>query len=191
LPATISGGAQFFWGEDEPFVREATSSILEHAGFEVLPAMDAQSAIRIYQQHAHGIDLVVTDMFLPGQGGEQLGHELREQSPEIAVLITSGYAKSESEIEACEARTYFPAKPIRGVRFWRKWTRFWQPRPWPTLRPRRGNNQRGLVPEFSHPGETAVCGTGVRIDPPQPHFWLPRQNCIGRDYFLDKPQFPL
>jgi two-component system, cell cycle sensor histidine kinase and response regulator CckA len=98
-------------GEDEPFVREATSRILEHAGFEVLPAMDEQSAIRIYQQHPQGIDLVVTDMFLPGQSGEQLGHELREQSPEIAVLITSGYAKSESEIEACEARTYFPAKP--------------------------------------------------------------------------------
>jgi DNA-binding NtrC family response regulator len=73
--------------------------------------MAAQSAIRIYEQHPHGIDLVVTDMFLPGQSGEQLGHKLREQSREIAVLITPGYAKSESEMEACEARTYFPAKP--------------------------------------------------------------------------------
>ncbi len=97
--------------EDEPFVREAAESILEHAGFEVLPAIDAQSAMRIFEQHQGGIDLVMTDMILPGRTGQELGHELREQSPEIAVLITSGYANAESEIEECEARTYFLAKP--------------------------------------------------------------------------------
>jgi DNA-binding NtrC family response regulator len=97
--------------EDEPFVREATGSILERAGFEVLPAIDAQSAIRIHEQKQGGIDLVMTDMVLPGQTGQQLGHELRERSPEIAVLITSGYANAESEIEGCEALTYFLAKP--------------------------------------------------------------------------------
>jgi DNA-binding NtrC family response regulator len=97
--------------EDEPFIREATGSILEHAGFEVLPAIDAESARGIYEQRPHGIDLLMTDMILPGQTGEQLGRELREHSPEIAVLITSGYANAESEIEGCEARTYFLAKP--------------------------------------------------------------------------------
>jgi DNA-binding NtrC family response regulator len=94
--------------------------LLEHAGFEVLPARDAQSAIRIFEQHPCGIDLVVTDMFLPGQSGEQLGHELREQSPEIAVLITSGYAKSETKWKRARRVPIFRRSPIRGVRFWRK-----------------------------------------------------------------------
>ena len=97
--------------EDEPFVREATCSILERAGFEVIPACEAQEAIRIYEQCQRRIDLVMTDMVLPGRTGEQLGQDLRERSPEVVVLITSGYGKAEYETEAPESRTYFLAKP--------------------------------------------------------------------------------
>jgi DNA-binding response OmpR family regulator len=73
--------------EDEPFVREATCSILESAGFEVLPAEDAQDAIKVYEECKRGIDLVITDMVLPGRTGQQLGQDLREHSPELAVLV--------------------------------------------------------------------------------------------------------
>ena len=97
--------------EDEPFVREATCSILESAGFEVLPAEDAQDAIRVYQECKRGIDLVMTDMVLPGRTGLQLGQDLREHSPEVMVLLTSGYGNPEYETEAPESRTYFLAKP--------------------------------------------------------------------------------
>jgi DNA-binding NtrC family response regulator len=47
--------------EDEPFVREATCCILESAGFEVLPAEDAQDAMKVYEECKRGIDLVMTD----------------------------------------------------------------------------------------------------------------------------------
>ncbi|MGA3106263.1 MAG: response regulator [Terriglobales bacterium] len=97
--------------EDEPFVREATGSILEHAGYEVLLAIDAQSAMKIYERHPRGIDLVMADLVLPGGTGRQLGQEMQQQSHELPVLITSGYTDAESEIEAPEARTYFLAKP--------------------------------------------------------------------------------
>jgi DNA-binding response OmpR family regulator len=96
--------------EDEPFVREATRTILEHAGFEVLPAEDTRDAIKVYEECNHGIDLVLTDMVLPGGTGQQLGQELRQRSPEIVVLVTSGYSEQD-EMEAPEARTYFLAKP--------------------------------------------------------------------------------
>lgn len=76
--------------EDEPFVREAICSILEHAGFEVLPAEDARDAIKVYEDRERGIDLVMTDMVLPGKSGEQLGQDLRARSPEV--LVTSGYS---------------------------------------------------------------------------------------------------
>jgi two-component system, cell cycle sensor histidine kinase and response regulator CckA len=105
--------------EDEPFVREATCSILESAGFEVLRAENAQDALRIYVERTRQIDLVMTDMVLPGRSGLQLGEDLRQQSPEVLVLVTSGYSNPEFETEfetqfetkATKLHTYFLAKP--------------------------------------------------------------------------------
>ena len=97
--------------EDEPFVREATCSILENAGFEVLPTGDARDAMKVFAECTRGIDLVMTDMGLPGRTGQQLGQDLREHSPEVMVLVTSGYLNREYEAEAPESRTYFLAKP--------------------------------------------------------------------------------
>ena len=95
--------------EDEPFVREATCHILEGAGFDVLPAADAQEAMRVYENNGRRIDLLMTDMALPGRNGRQLAHDLRNTSAEIPILLTSGYV--ESECEPREARTYFLPKP--------------------------------------------------------------------------------
>ena len=97
--------------EDEPFVREATRSILESAGYEVLSAEDAVDAMNIYERCDHSIDLVMTDMVLPGCSGQQLGQELQQRSPGIRVLVTSGYTNAEFATEEPEAHTYFLAKP--------------------------------------------------------------------------------
>ncbi len=97
--------------EDEPFVREATCCILQSAGFAVLPAEDAQAAMKVYEDCRSGIDLVLTDMMLPGVTGQQLGQDLRQRSPEIVILVTSGYFNPEYTTEAPGSRTYFLAKP--------------------------------------------------------------------------------
>jgi DNA-binding NtrC family response regulator len=97
--------------EDEPFVRAATCSILEHAGFDVLAAEDAHAAMKVYDECSQTIDLVMTDMVLPGRNGQQLGQDLRERSPRVVVLVTSGYFNPEYEVEEAESRTYFLAKP--------------------------------------------------------------------------------
>jgi two-component system, cell cycle sensor histidine kinase and response regulator CckA len=97
--------------EDEPFVREATCAILENAGFEVLPAVDALTAMQAYDDCHFVIDLVMTDMVLPGATGQQLAQALRQRSPGIIVLVTSGYTNPEYETEAPESRTYFLSKP--------------------------------------------------------------------------------
>ncbi len=73
--------------EDEPFVREATCGILESAGFEVLQAENASDAAKIYQARTRRIDLLMTDMVLPGRSGLQLGQDLREHCPDIVVLV--------------------------------------------------------------------------------------------------------
>jgi DNA-binding NtrC family response regulator len=97
--------------EDEPFVREATRGILQHQGFEVLTAENSREALKIYQECGREIDLLMTDMILPGGTGHQLGLDLRECSPEIMVLVTSGYDMPEYEIEMPDMCTYFLAKP--------------------------------------------------------------------------------
>jgi DNA-binding NtrC family response regulator len=97
--------------EDEPFVRQATCSILESAGFEVLPAKDARDAMKIYEGYHHQINLVMTDMVMPGPSGEQLSRDIHEHSPKIMVLITSGYGNPEYETESPASHTYFLAKP--------------------------------------------------------------------------------
>jgi DNA-binding NtrC family response regulator len=97
--------------EDEPFVREATCSILERAGFEVLPAGDAREAMQVYEQCQRTIDLVMSDVVLPGRTGEQLGQDLRQHSPQVVLLLTSGYGNPEFETEAPDSRTYFLSKP--------------------------------------------------------------------------------
>jgi len=103
--------------EDEPFVREATCSILENAGFCVLSATDAFHAIRLYEECHRPIDLVMTDMVLPGKTGQQLGCDLRARSPQLKILVTSGYGNAEYDTEDAANRLYFLAKPYsrRGL----------------------------------------------------------------------------
>jgi DNA-binding response OmpR family regulator len=97
--------------EDEPFVREATSRILQSAGFEVFPAADALEAMHVYDQLGRRADLLMTDVGLPGRSGRQLGQDVRSLSPGIAILLTSGYGEAGTEADSLEARTYYLAKP--------------------------------------------------------------------------------
>ncbi len=98
--------------EDEPFVREATRNILESAGFEVLPAEDASAALKVYEEAKGTINLVMTDMVLPGRTGEQLGEDLRQRSPNLKVLITSGYSNTEYALNDRRNRRSFPGQAI-------------------------------------------------------------------------------
>lgn len=97
--------------EDEPFVREATSGILRHAGFEVLPAENAGQALQVYEECGERIDLVMTDMSLPGATGQQLTRDLRRHSPDLPALMTSGYSNQEFDVEVPALRIFFLAKP--------------------------------------------------------------------------------
>jgi len=103
--------------EDEPFVREATHSILESAGFKVVSAGDADTAIKLYEASPRLIDLVMTDMVLPGRTGQQLCEELRHRCPDLKILLTSGYSSADYSADAPKSHTYFLAKPYsrRGL----------------------------------------------------------------------------
>ena len=77
--------------EDEDSLREVTCEYLENKGYTVLLASQAQSAIETAQSAAQPIDLLLTDVILPGSSGVQLAQRLAASHPKMRVLYVSGY----------------------------------------------------------------------------------------------------
>jgi CheY-like chemotaxis protein len=96
--------------EDEPFVRNVSREMLISAGYRVLAARNAPEAMQICEQRHSEIDLVITDVVLPGENGRSLAVRLQRQHPELKVLFMSGYRDqpdSKGELEE-----HFIAKPF-------------------------------------------------------------------------------
>ena len=82
--------------EDEPAVRKVAERILGSAGYTVLTAPDARAALQIAAQHHGRIDLLLTDLVMPGMGGRALSETLRASDERIAMLYMSGYSEEEN-----------------------------------------------------------------------------------------------
>ena len=79
--------------EDEAFVREVTCEVLRSAGYAVLTAKTADEAVLIYDKRCGEVDLLLTDVVLPGATGVVLAARLRRQNPRLKVLFVTGYAE--------------------------------------------------------------------------------------------------
>ena len=78
--------------EDEPGVREHSAELLRELGYNVIEAEDAQDALRKIER-TPTIDLIFTDIGLPGMNGRQLVEEAVRRRPQLKVLYTTGYAR--------------------------------------------------------------------------------------------------
>jgi CheY-like chemotaxis protein len=78
--------------EDNDLVRMLTVEVLEEIGYQVLQAEDAEEALPILQGEAR-IDLLLTDVGLPGMNGEELAVAAREARPELPILFATGFAE--------------------------------------------------------------------------------------------------
>ena len=77
--------------EDEPSVRAFSVEVFRELGFDVLEAEDAGSALRVLAEE-RPIDLLFTDIGLPGTDGRGLAEQARARRPQLKILLTSGYA---------------------------------------------------------------------------------------------------
>jgi PAS domain S-box-containing protein len=77
--------------EDEEIVRELARRILERQGYTVLIAGHPEAALRISESHTGDIDLLVTDVVMPGMSGRDLADRLLLSRPKTKVLYVSGY----------------------------------------------------------------------------------------------------
>jgi two-component system cell cycle sensor histidine kinase/response regulator CckA len=84
--------------EDQPEVRHLARQLLEKAGHRVLEAGDAGAALRLAAEHQGPIDLLLSDVVMPGRSGIELARDLRRQRPETRVLFMTGYADLPEEI---------------------------------------------------------------------------------------------
>jgi PAS domain S-box-containing protein len=79
--------------EDEPVVRDIVMEVLEGLGFETIAAADGPSGLEILQS-PRGVDLLVTDIGLPGLNGRQVAEAARLIRPALKILFMTGYAET-------------------------------------------------------------------------------------------------
>src|SRR5258707_5887225 len=82
--------------DDDPDVRLLTRTFLEHEGYSVFSSGDAERAAQIFRS-VRQIDLVVTDVYMPGRSGMELARELKAIRSEVPVLLISGGVLDEEQ----------------------------------------------------------------------------------------------
>jgi PAS domain S-box-containing protein len=98
--------------EDEDSVRSLARRVLQRHGYTVLEAPDAPAALELSAQYAGSIDLLLTDMRMPGLNGHTLAERLAGQRPGLGVLFMSGYTEHRAELPAGSERAAFLQKPF-------------------------------------------------------------------------------
>lgn len=81
--------------EDDRSVRELAERILRDRGYSVTVTADGTEALRAFAAAPHGIDLVVTDLIMPGMNGRELVQAIHQIRPEVKALYISGYTEDE------------------------------------------------------------------------------------------------
>ncbi len=106
--------------EDEEAVRESTCEYLASRGYRVLQAANGNDALNALERFTGRIDLLITDVFMPGMSGADLAQKVREQRPEIRVLYVSGYTESDVVQHGVDAGSGFLQKPFTLTSLGRK-----------------------------------------------------------------------
>jgi signal transduction histidine kinase len=79
--------------EDEESVRELVRETLVSRGYKVLEAENGENGLRLAEAHGVGIDILITDVVMPGMGGRELAKKLLQIRPNLGVLFLSGYTE--------------------------------------------------------------------------------------------------
>ena len=93
MSPTVGHGETLLVVEDEAALRDVAGRILSGAGYKVLAAECGDDALELAARHAGVIDLLVSDVVMPGMLGKELAERLTDARPDTRVLYMSGYAQ--------------------------------------------------------------------------------------------------
>ncbi len=88
---SLEGKETILLVEDEQMVRELATRILTEKGYQVLQASRGETALEISKNYGQTIDLMITDIVMPGISGKKLAAEIKKDRPNLKVLYISGY----------------------------------------------------------------------------------------------------
>jgi CheY-like chemotaxis protein len=92
-------------------VRALAVGVLRRQPVMVLEAASAREALHVARQHAR-LDVLLTDIVMPGGGGHELARELRRERPQLKVVYMSGYSDEQVRSEASREGIPFVQKPF-------------------------------------------------------------------------------
>ncbi len=91
----IPGGTEtILLVEDDASVQRVVGRLLRKLGYTVLIAGDGVEGVSLFDERSKEIDLVITDIVMPGQTGIEMAQDLRKRRPDLKILFISGYAGS-------------------------------------------------------------------------------------------------
>jgi two-component system cell cycle sensor histidine kinase/response regulator CckA len=79
------------FAEDQLPLRRTIASLLQHLGYRVIEAADGHDAIALFHQHAGEISVALLDLTMPGPSGLEVARLIRQQSPNLPIILSSGY----------------------------------------------------------------------------------------------------
>jgi CheY-like chemotaxis protein len=97
--------------DDEPDVRTVAMEMLRGSGYQVLEAADAADALELIATADRAVDLVLSDVVMPGTGGPELADQIRTRSPDTEIVFVSGYADISATAPALRGATLL-RKPL-------------------------------------------------------------------------------
>jgi CheY-like chemotaxis protein len=113
-PENVAGTETLLVVEDDAALRQIIQSGLKMFGYRVLTAADGEAALAMASTRSGEIDLLLSDVVMPGMTGPQLANRMREEQPHIKILLMSGYVPH-GRAAAVQSSDAFIAKPFTST----------------------------------------------------------------------------
>lgn len=106
------GGGRILLADDEDALRRMEGRILRSGGYHVVEAASGEDALRHWNENPGSIDMLITDVMMPGVGGLELARVLRSAHPGIFIIYMSGYSEGAMQGDVTQAGSTWLAKPF-------------------------------------------------------------------------------
>jgi CheY-like chemotaxis protein len=109
VPRTVCGTETVLLVEDEPALRALTKQVLSSHGYVVLEAANGMQALQLLDHGDRRIDLLITDVIMPGMSGLELANRISQRCPGARIAFMSGYSDLPDQLAS---KGYVIQKPM-------------------------------------------------------------------------------